>query len=404
MRILIITNKFPYPPKDGGVIAKLAIITGLYQSNCQITVASMNTLKHYTDPDTLPQNIKKMADFRAHKTNTNISILTALKNLIFSKLPYNAERFINKDFSNFLIKILKEKEFDIIQLEGLYLCPYIQTVKKITNTPVSYRAHNIEHEIWDRTVENTDNPIKKWYLKILAERLKKFEKNFINKYDFLVPISHRDASILNSYGNTKPFHVCQTGIEISKTTLAPALDNTPTLFHLGGLDWTPNQQGLIWFLDNCWETIIALMPELIFRIAGRNAPDWFINKITQFKNVEFCDEIADASQFFADNTIMVVPLLAGSGMRIKIIEGMAYKKAIISTSIGAEGIDAIHKKEIFIANSATEFIEGVNYLLKNPDEISIIAENAYNFVSEKFNNTILTKDLLKFYESNIPNA
>ena len=102
----------------------------------------------------------------------------------------------------------------------------------------------------------------------------------------------------------------------------------------GVVDWFPNQQGLLWFLDNCWSQIRHQNPDLQLFVAGRNAPQWLIEKLN-VSGVVYVGEVENAYDFMAQHTIMIVPLLAGGGMRIKILEGLAYGKVIVSTSIDA---------------------------------------------------------------------
>lgn len=164
------------------------------------------------------------------------------------------------------------------------------------------------------------------------------------------------------------------------------------------MDWAPNQQGLEWFIETCWPIIHKNNPQLIFRIAGRNAPEWFVAKI-QVAGVEFVGEVANARDFMEENTIMIVPLLAGSGMRIKIIEGLGLGKAIVSTSIGAEGIPAIHNESICIANTKEEFVESIQLLIKNNEIRFSIEKNAVTFVHTNFDNETIISNLLDFYKT-----
>lgn len=395
MRILQITNKVPYPEKDGGAIACMNLLKGLSLSGHEVTLLAMSTLKHHIRLNELPGEIKKMADFRFIDVPAPITVKDAISNLLFSKLPYNAQRFLSSDFSNYLINLLKEKEFDVIQLEGLYVCPYIPLIQRHSKALVAYRAHNIEFEIWERSVKLAKG-IKKWYLKILSKRIKTFEKSWINSYDLLIPITHRDGEILDGMGNVKPKHVSQTGINTSELVPDRRGLEFPSLFHIGSLEWAPNQEGLIWFIENCWNNIHLNHPDLKFYVAGRNAPTWLIRKI-EAPNVIFLGEIEDAYAFMNSKSIMVVPLLSGSGMRIKIIEGMALGKAIISTSIGTEGISTTSGKNIQIANSAREFIDVTTQLVTSKKHFDEIGENAVLFIHENFNNLAIAKKLSDFY-------
>lgn len=402
MNTLIITNKLPYPLKDGGAIATLSLAYSLSKFAKKIDIITINTSKHFFNVSDIPDKYTKKLNFVDYYLNTDINKIDLIKNLLFSKLPYNAQRFINEGFKQKIIEILNKNTYDIIQCEGLYVLPYLDVIRSNSDAKIAYRAHNIEHEIWERTTKNTNNKIKKFYLKNLTKRLKKFEQSFVNKYDLLVPITQRDESKFKSMGNTKPALTTPTGVDINNYKSDDYSKNENSIFHIGSLDWSPNQEGILWFLDNCWDKISEQNPNLKFYIAGRNAPQWLIKKVDK-KNVVFVGEVEDAHQFINSKSVMIVPLLSGSGMRIKIIEGMALSKAIITTSIGVEGISAADKKEVIVANTPLEFIESVNYLFSNKKQIKEIGSNAKVFVSEKFDNFAIAKRLYEFYSKQLTN-
>ena len=399
MNILQITNKVPYPVKDGGAIACMNLTRGFSFLGHKVTIVAMNTVKHNITLNEIPDSIKELADFKLVNVPARISPVSALLNLVFSKKPYNAVRFISGTFANELRKILQANSFDIIQLEGLYVCPYIPMIRKYSQAKIVYRAHNIEHEIWSRTAVMASG-IEKWYLKILAKRIKIFETQLLNKYDLLVPITERDGVILDKLGNKKPRHISQTGIDSS--VLIPNVKNLvhPTLFHIGSLEWAPNQEGLIWFVENCWPEIREKYPHLQFFIAGRNAPDWFKRKMNQ-PNIVFLGEIADAYEFINSKSIMVVPLHSGSGMRIKIIEGMALGKPIVTTNVGTEGISTTSGLNIVIAEDAKGFVDSIALLIENREFFDKISRNAIEYIHSKFDNLTSAGALIEFYKKYI---
>ena len=399
MKILIITNKIPYPPKDGGSIATLNLAKGLAHFAESVTILTINTSKHFYDLEKIPKDLKEKIYFEDVYIDTTTKPVPALKNLLFSKVPYNAERFISQDFEEKIISNLNKNKYDIIQLEGLYLTPYIPTIRKHSKALISLRAHNVEHEIWQRTTAQESNFLKKKYIQNLTKRIKNMETSMLNKYDLLVPITVRDEKILNKLGNTKPSHTTPTGYEIEKLTkinTKSIKQEFPSIFHLGALDWSPNQEGISWFLNNCWTKINEQFPDLKFYIAGRNAPEWFIKKLNK-KNVVYCGEVDDATEFILSKAIMLVPLLSGSGMRIKIIEGMALQKTIVTTSIGAEGIPASHKNNILIANKPEDFTSEIITVLKDEELYNKIGKNAKDFISKNFDNLTISKSLIDFY-------
>ncbi len=424
MRILQITSKIPYPPKDGGAIATYNLTKGFFHLGHQITVLSLNTNKHHINPDKI---IVKNQDFHIIKSNfssnslcndkinliavdcnTDIKPVKALANLLFSRKPYNAVRFISNALHHTIKKLLSSKDirFDVIQLEGLYLVPYISVLRKYSKAIVALRAHNVEHEIWQRTYYQETNKVKKAYLKILTRRIKRMEQVMLNSYDVLVPITHRDAKVFQQLGNYKPLHVSPTGIDHTTTETSNhsnlQQNEFPSVFYIGALDWTPNQEGLIWFVDCVWKRITKKYPMLNFYIAGRNAPQWLAERI-QCNNVVFEGEVENAKAFMLSKGIMVVPLFAGSGMRIKIIEGMALGKTIITTSIGTEGIDSTNHENIMIANSADEYISAVEKLINDKPLYFTIGRNAIQYIKRHFDNSKITASLVNFYKTAIEN-
>ncbi len=395
MKILQLANKFPYPAKDGGSIATLSMSKTFAALGNETSILAMNTSKHYFPLEDLPQSLSSSIQFQATPVNTSINPVKLTCNFFFSRQPYNASRFVSDAFEDQLRSLLQAQVFDVIQLEGLYLAPYVPVIRANSRAVIAMRAHNVEHEIWQRTAMQCKG-LKKIYLQNLARRIKGMESSYLNAYDVLLPITRRDADIFVDMGCKLPVHVTPTGI--GTDTLIPDREEIefPSIFHIGALDWAPNQEGLFWFLDRIWPQLHKANPETKFYIAGRNAPEK-IRKINQ-ANVVFLGEVDDAYQFMNSKAIMVVPLLSGSGMRIKIIEGMALGKTIVSTTLGAEGIRCEHGQNIIIADSPENITEEIQDLLNNFDKFDAIGRQAQQFVRSAYDNTVITSDLLEFYK------
>ncbi len=399
MKILQLTNKIPWPPKDGGAIATLALTKGFSMQGIEVTLLAMNTQKHKISFEDIPESLKSSVSINLIDVPAEITIAGLLTNLLFSKLPYNAVRFLDENYSRKLIEILKREKFDVIQLEGLYLCPYISLIRQYSDALIAYRAHNIEFEIWNRSIKLASG-FKRIYLKLLSKRIKKFELSYLNEYDALVSITERDGKILDKLGNKLPRHTTQTGIDLSSLVPKAKGMEYPSLFHIGALDWAPNQEGLLWFFDKCWPKIKLLHPELKFYLAGRNAPDWF-EKLIKINDVHYLGEIEDAYEFMNSKAIMVVPLHSGSGMRVKIVEGMALGKAIVSTDIGTEGISTTNRENIMVANDPDTFIAAIFELIQDRSLFDTICRNSVSLIHEKFDNLSITGSLIDFYKQQI---
>ncbi len=396
MKILQLANKVPYPPKDGGSIAIMNLANEFSARGHEVTLLAMLTPKHQLDLSSVPDMFSNKITFSTVRVDTTPAIIPMVVNLLFSRKPYIAQRFISQAFEKKLTEIITSTDFDIIQLEGLYLVPYIPAIRKLSNAKIAFRAHNIEFKIWKRQRDQTKNLIKKAYIHILYSRLKRFEKSIINTYDLLVPITDRDNNIFSKLGNRKPVHIVPAGINIKAWHAKKTDPEYPSVFFIGSLDWIPNQEGLTWFLDHVWMPVKKKHPKWPFYVAGRNAPRWLEKKLLQSK-IDYLGEVNDANIFMESKALMVVPLFSGSGMRVKIIEGMAMNKTIVTTGMGAEGIDFKGHNCIAIANSAEEFIITMEKLLDNRSIFQEIGENAGKFVREKYDNKKIVAGLLNFY-------
>ncbi len=402
MKILILYNKVPYPVKDGGSFALARMAEGFARQNHSVDILALNTKKHRISlkeaQELLPPSIRLFAQ----NIDTTPRFTKALFNFLFSKEPYNARRFISRNYTRKLIEILTTSNYDLVQIEGLYMLPYLNCVRKHSSASIAFRAHNVENEIWQNTQKGIKNKGKKFYVKILTQRIKRMELSLLNTYDMLVPISSKDAAYFQENGNTKPCFVAPTGIEYSSYNSDNQSFNQKNLFHLGSLDWLPNQEGLLWFLHTVWNKLLPDFPHLQLRIAGRNAPPHFVKKISSFPNVQFLGEINDAREFIEQQTIMIVPLLSGSGMRIKIIEGMAAGKIVIAHPKAAEGIPFVSGKDGFIAESPQDFLDTIRRLQSPSEDLQKISANAQKFIAEHFDNRKIISQLLDFYKKQIP--
>lgn len=394
MNILQLCVKVPYPPHDGGSIAMYNIQKAVTENEASLKVLTFNTIKQLVDLNTLDEEYKKMTRIEGVYLDNRIKPFAAIFNL-FTGESYHIIRFIRRDFEEKLIDILEREEFDIIQLESLYMVPYLETIRRYSEAKVILRTHNIEHLIWQRLAGITANPIRRWYLNLLADRLRHYEMWALNRVDGIATLTKEDELQLKELGAEVPIHIAPIGVDLKNYPALPMPEGN-MLFHLGAMDWLPNQEGIKWFLEEVWPKLSADMPDVRFKFAGKRMPPGFFN----FKSdkVEISDKVDSIEDYFSDGKLMIVPLFSGSGMRVKIVEGMAFGKAIITTSIGLEGIPAIDQKEVLIANTPDEFIAKIKWALNNPDALKTIGENARNLVETKFNNRKIGAELLSFYE------
>ncbi len=396
MNILQICNKVPFPPIDGGSIAMNNLTQGLLDLGCNIKILAISTSKHPFEPKNISKNYLDSTKIEAVQVDTSLNWIKAFIHLIFNK-SYNLSRFYSVEFEKIIIETLLKQKFDIIQLESIYVAMYINTIKKYSSAKIVIRTHNIENEIWQQKSKLEKNIFKKKYLSILSNQLKKEEITYIQKADAIASITEHDLNWIKNYTKQINVRSFPFAININEYNIVVNQVEKKSLFFIGALDWFPNEDGLIWFLENVWNQFLKKHPDYKLYIAGRGMSNEFKQK--QIKNVEILGEVSDVKQFILSKKIMIVPLMLGGGMRVKIIEGMALGKLIISTSIGAEGILCRDKKNILIANTADEFLNALTYCIDNEQLIDEIAKNAKKLVVENYDNLAVTNRLLQFYKS-----
>ena len=390
----MLCNKSPYPPSEGGPMAMNSIVNGLIEAGHKVKILAVNSEKYHIKEEDIPVSYKEKTNIEFVDINLSIKPIEALKNL-FSDKSYHVERFISEDFKQKLIEVLNKDKYDIVQLEMIYMAPYIETIRSHSDALIVLRAHNVEHLIWDRIAKKTNFPLKKWYLKHLVRTLKEYELNAINKVDGIAAITYRDAAFFR--GETAiPVIDIPFGVNPEEFTPCYEINERPTLYHIGSMNWMPNTEGIKWFLKNVWSRLHEREPDIQLNLAGRHTPKWM--KKLKMKNVNVHGEVPDAKEFIKDNDIAIVPLLSGSGIRIKIIESLAMGKTVITTTIGAEGIQYSEYNNIIIADTPTKIVETICRITKDPEEIRRIGRNARKLIEDLYDNKKIIDRLLIFYD------
>lgn len=394
MRILQVCLKPPYPKVDGGCVAIAAITESLLLAEHTVKVVCMSTHKHPYNEADIPSQTVKSTTMEAVEMDTRIKPMEALFNL-FSSKSYHIQRFYSTDLELRLTQILQENEFDIIHLESIFCAPYLSVIRSKSNAKVVLRAHNIEFEIWQQLAQQEDNPLKAWYLNLLASRLKTYETKVLNEVDAIVSITTKDKVEMTKRGVQVPMTVIPIGIDVEKIEVKSVQSESLKLYHLGAMDWQPNIEGITWFLDEVWPLIESQFPSASCSLAGRKMPASLLSR--SGKSLQIEGEISSVAQFISDKNIAIIPLLSGSGMRVKIVEALAYGKVVITTSVGATGIPFEDGKNILIANTPADFVAKIGLLQANPSLIQSIGLEARKLAETEFDLKNLSSKLTYFY-------
>lgn len=391
LNILVLSNRLPYPLNDGGNIATYKNIEYFNKIGYKVSLFSLNTKKHWHSPDPL----EKICQVYAFDIETGLQVSTVFKyGFNFNKFALG--RFYSAEIEHSLAQLLAKESFDIIQLEGPYMWVYKKALQKKGKAKVVLRAHNIEHLIWQRQAKNEKRFFKRLLAKKYAQNLKQLEYELLPNLDGVIAISDEDEAYFKQMGFKGLLSSINAGIELG--AICETLKPTPnTIGFIGSLEWLPNVMGLEWFVKEVWDKVLELHPKAELHVAGKNPIERV--KAINAKNYVFYGMVDSAKVFTQQNELMIVPLLSGSGMRMKIIEAMANKKCVVSTSIGAEGIQLENKKDAWIEDNPQKMAEAIAFLLKNKAKNAEIAENGYGFVQKNYDWNELILNFANFYET-----
>lgn len=397
MKILLITHLAPFPQNSGYPIVVGNTIRGLINSGHQVSLFSLNPQKQKHHQQESTDDLMAQINYYCHSIDTSISLKHAIMGLFNRKL-YTVDRYYHPEFERLLIKEVENGGYDIIQFEGLFVTPYLQAVRKVTKAKCIYRAHHIEYLVWERLSKQKNDPVKKLYLSMIAKRIKKYELMQFDQFHAIAVFTNQDKEAIQLHNQAGiPVEILPVGLDLTRYQPDYRKTEFPSLFFLGAMDWMPNREGIEWFLENFSKEITDGDLRARFYVAGNDIPERFDDYEVVGK-IFIHGEVDDALEFVNTKAIMIVPLLSGGGMRVKIVEGMAMQKCIISTSLGAEGINYIQGENILIANTLQEFYRAIKRCITDENYCKRIGLNARKLVEEQHDTHKITERLVSFYQ------
>lgn len=396
MKILQLCYKMPYPLHDGGEYSIYhSALSLLCQKDVEVKILAMNTHKNWVDISEMPTDFIANTNFEYIEVDTRVKPAHALKNL-WKDASYFVERFYEKAYEEKLISIIKENNFDIVLLEHAYLGIYVDAIRNNCKSAIILRAQNIEYRLWESYCQHVNNPFIKKYLQVQTKRLFEFETDLFSKVDGIIALTDKDKEGIKGF-TEKQISVIPVAIDFKKfTPYHNHIPPTKVVYHLGSMDWKPNIQGLKWFVNDILPKLAEKKPDIKVHLAGKKMPKWFYKK--QNKNLFIEGQVADSKEYQKDKSILIVPLLSGSGIRVKIMEALALGKTVVSTSVGALGLVGNKKLPVHVADSADEFAASIIKALDNTNDLPDAEKFAMEWAETNFDIQVLGKNKIAFFD------
>ncbi len=278
-----------------------------------------------------------------------------------SDAPYAVSRFADDRVRRQIETWFREKQFDVA------VCDFLDAAVNFPGRPEIPTAlfqHNVESEIWRRHAETAEDPIRRAMYRMEFRKMLAYEQNAVGRFQHVIAVSESDRSLMSRWVDPSRITVVPTGVDLAHYAPDPeAKEKGQTVTFIGAMDWEPNVDGVEYFCTEIWPEIRKAMPEAKFRIVGRNpgrrVQRWATDAI------EVTGEVPSVIEYLRESAVVVVPLRIGGGTRLKIYEAMAAGKAVVSTTVGAEGLDVEHGRDIILADDAGSFAQAVITLLRD---------------------------------------
>lgn len=360
LRVLVIDEECPYPPNAGKRIRSWNLLRGLAHRHA-VTLLCYGPVSAEARAQAAANGIA-LAVCEERITKTGIALYAALFANLFSRDPYSVAKHHTVAFRAQLLQLVRPGRFDLLHCEWGPYAKYLD----VTDLPSVVAAHNVEAQIWQRRAENAGDPLSRWFFGLQARRMARFEREQFSKATRTIAVSRPDEDILRAWGVTNTA-VVDNGVDVDNfQPQSRDEEQASALLFLASLDWFPNQDSLWYFLAEIFPRVRKQLPEVSLSVAGRRLPPGQAERLRATPGVRFLGEVADVRECYRSAAVVVVPLRIGGGSRLKILEAMAAGKAIVSTTIGAEGLAVVPGQHLIVADEPQAFVDAILALAGDP--------------------------------------
>ena len=402
LKILSLNHKPPLPPVDGGTTASAALLEALALQH-EVQILTYVTSRH-------PEIDERSSQLQQVPVGVALDGLFAAMRCcvgfaLHRSTPWLLNRYRSARYHAALRQRLAVFKPDLVLIDGL---PGAIWLDELDGLRVAYRSHNAEALILEERCANSKassaggwrGPVERALVvsRRAVAQTRALEKRLTLRCERVLAISEAVADYHRKWVEPRSAEETHEELEgrdrgsarvVSVPVPMASLDDAPpalpaSVFHLGAMDWWPNQQGVQWFLEEVWPFVHEHHPGAKLHLAGRECRRWFDGLPPRFaafsSGVTVDGEVDSAAEYIRSHGILVAPTLAGSGVKIKVLEALAQGRAVVTTSRGAEGLDVVHQEDLIVADRAADFSTAVSRLLSSPAERLALGRRALAYV------------------------
>lgn len=395
-RILFVTSRLPFPPTEGHQLRSWHLLRALAS---QHEVVLLSFLRREDDPSaiaSMPVELAGVETFPIESGNSRLALLSALVRGSFGNEPFVAAKYASQAMGARIAALAGT--VDAVHFDMLPLMRYADAVP--ASVPVIYNAHNVEHQLLDTRARIHPNRLARLFLRGQVSRLHAFERDACRRARLVLACSGTDAQLLRPLAPGVRVAIVPNGVDLEANVPARTPPSKARLVFVGQMGWFPNRDGVEWFLREVFPRILIMRPDAEFILVGKH--DGLPIPADVASHVTLAGFVPDLRPVVDSASVYVVPLRAGSGTRLKVLEAMALGKAIVTTSVGSEGIVLRHGHSALYADDAAGFADAVVSLLESATLRKRLAAAARSCAEMHYGWDSIGSDLLAFYAPLLP--
>jgi glycosyltransferase involved in cell wall biosynthesis len=390
MRLLFLSLSLPVPPNNGHRMRTWSLLQAFAAEGHDVVLLSFADRAEINGNRTLLERVCRDVEL-VPLALTNLSVRADYfrrLQALFSQLPYACLRFRSKAMQERVQDRLATGEFDAAVCDTIFTAVSLSA----TSVPMILNNVDVEHVIFDRYIGQEHNPFKRLYAQWESRKVRAWERKVCHRAAVGLACSEHDCTLLEQLSPKTRFAVIPNVVDVNDYIPVGEGDTT-TVLYAGGLDWYPNRNAVEFFVGEILPVLSRLRPEARFVVAGRSGPEGFHRRLAKVAGVRLTGTIPDMRAEINKAAVCVVPLRIGSGTRLKILEAAAMAKPIVSTHVGAEGLDFVDGREIRLVDHPREFAQAVAELLADAHARKAMGEAARQKVAQLYSFPALRKTL-----------
>lgn len=378
-RVLVIDEEIPWPANTGKRLRTLNLLS------CLAADFQIDLLVHANaaTPEAREEMRRRRIGLRVSDSRIpdKAGLLLPVRIIasLAAGLPYSVYSHVQAGYQRALEDALRTEHYDLVHCEWT---PYAVYTTSLT-TPMCVAAHNVEWAIWQRMTEAETRPVHKWLFNMQAALMKRFEQQVFARCKHATAVSDGDAEVIRSLG-CRDVTVVPNGVDAMMYAVPMADNPSPrSLVFTGSMDWRANQDAIRWFMDAV-HPILIQQGDYRLHVVGRTPPAWMLDSSVMPPQITATGTVDDVRPYITNAAVYVVPLRVGGGSRLKILEAFSMGRAVVSTTVGAEGLDVESGKHLLLEDTAPRFAAAVTALWNDSARRRALGDAGRALIEERY--------------------